>query len=68
MPTEVLDKQDPAADTSGNPETYVRGGGGESKLFPNYGCAWVSCSSSGGDAGGWIVVAALALAVRRRRA
>ena len=72
MPSEVLDKQDPGADTSKNPilsrseAHYVDP---DDAKWQWLGCLrWFSCSTDGnGDASGALVVLAALVAMRRRK-
>ncbi len=76
MPSEVLDRQDPGADTSKNPVLWSSGSKG---WFPDFnGCGnanyssgestFIGCGScASGDASGLLVVLAALGTVRRRR-
>ena len=75
MPTEVLDKQDPGADTSKNPVLsrseahYVDPDGPLPSIARALSCGMVRCDA-GGSTGGWtigLVMLSLWVATRRRR-
>jgi MYXO-CTERM domain-containing protein len=72
MPSGVLDKQDPAADTSRNPVLSTTGasyhGPDGVRDNPLFGCLrMLSCNAGGGDASGLLIVIAALAATRRRK-
>jgi MYXO-CTERM domain-containing protein len=69
MPVAVLDKQDPAADTSKNPVLSTTSAHYGDQDAPWRGCLrMLSCGASGGgDASGALIVIAVLAATRRRK-
>ena len=71
MPSGVLDKQDPAADTSRNPvlsKTSASYHADSVRDHALFGCLrMLSCNAGGGDASGLLIVVAALAATRRRK-